>query len=60
MASLRDFIPLEKLGEGSFSTVYKVKRVSDGKLYALKKVPPATSLGAYELPEGKGKRECSQ
>jgi NIMA (never in mitosis gene a)-related kinase len=38
MASLRDFIPLEKLGEGSFSTVYKVKRVSDGKLYALKKV----------------------
>lgn len=38
MTSLRDFIPLEKLGEGSFSTVYKVKRVSDEKMYALKKV----------------------
>ena len=36
--SLREFVPLEKLGEGSFSTVYKVKRVSDGKIYALKKV----------------------
>lgn len=36
--TLRDFVPLEKLGEGSFSTVYKVKRISDSKIYALKKV----------------------
>lgn len=29
---------LSKLGEGSFSTVYKVKRKSDGEEYAMKKV----------------------
>jgi NIMA (never in mitosis gene a)-related kinase len=38
MSSIRDFIPLVKLGEGTFSTVYKVRRVSDQKIYALKKV----------------------
>ena len=27
-----------KLGEGSFSCVYKVKRTDDGKYYAMKKV----------------------
>ena len=49
--SLRDFIVLSKLGKrsgsvlkqthvgsGSFSEVFKVKRVTDGKIYALKKV----------------------
>lgn len=38
LTSLKDFIPLNKLGEGSFSTVYKVKRLNDNKIYALKKV----------------------
>jgi len=38
MSSIRDFIPLTKLGEGSFSTVYKVRRLSDQKIYAIKKV----------------------
>merc|ERR1712072_922788 len=28
----------KKLGEGAFSTVYSVKRISDGQMYALKKV----------------------
>jgi NIMA (never in mitosis gene a)-related kinase 1/4/5 len=32
---------MSKLGEGSYSTVYKVQRRSDGKLYALKKVKMA-------------------
>jgi serine/threonine protein kinase len=37
-SSIRSFTPMEKLGEGSFATVYKVKRVSDQQIYALKKV----------------------
>ena len=36
--SSRDFILLSKIGEGAYSVVYKVKRVSDGQHYALKKV----------------------
>lgn len=36
--TLNSFMPLAKLGEGTFSSVYKVKRISDGGLYALKKV----------------------
>ena len=38
MTTLKDFIPLEKLGMGSFGTVYKVKRVTDSAIYAMKKV----------------------
>ena len=34
----KNFTTLEKLGVGTYSTVYKVKRISDGKNYALKKV----------------------
>lgn len=37
-SSIHDFEILSKLGEGSFSSVYKVKRKSDGKFYAMKKV----------------------
>lgn len=36
--SLKDFQMLEKLGEGAYSTVFKVKRLIDNELYALKKV----------------------
>ena len=35
---LRDFEIVSQLGEGSFSTVYKVRRVIDNTLYAMKKV----------------------
>ena len=38
MSSLKDFVILEKIGEGSYSSVHKVKKKSDGKEYALKKV----------------------
>ena len=36
--TMRDFRPVCKIGEGSFSSVYKVERISDGCSYALKKV----------------------
>ena len=35
---MENFDIMEKLGEGSYSTVYKVKRKEDDKIYALKKV----------------------
>lgn len=38
MSSIRDFLPLSKIGEGTYSTVYKVQRRSDNQIYALKKV----------------------
>ncbi|CAI2360818.1 unnamed protein product [Moneuplotes crassus] len=36
--SLDDFENLSLLGDGAYSSVYKVKRISDGQIYALKKV----------------------
>jgi NIMA (never in mitosis gene a)-related kinase 1/4/5 len=36
--SIKDFVILKKLGAGSFSEVFKVKRVSDNTEYAMKKV----------------------
>jgi NIMA (never in mitosis gene a)-related kinase len=38
MTSLQDFAILCKLGTGSYSEVYRVRRLSDNKEYALKKV----------------------
>lgn len=34
----KNFQIIKKLGTGSFGTVYKVKRLSDNQIYALKKV----------------------
>jgi NIMA (never in mitosis gene a)-related kinase 1/4/5 len=36
--SLKDFQIISKLGEGAYSSVYKVRRLSDNNEYALKKV----------------------
>jgi NIMA (never in mitosis gene a)-related kinase 1/4/5 len=36
--SLANFQITSKLGEGAYSSVYKVKRLTDGNVYALKKV----------------------
>lgn len=35
---IKDFQIIGKLGEGAYSSVYKVKRITDGKFYALKRV----------------------
>jgi NIMA (never in mitosis gene a)-related kinase len=37
-SSLASFAPLGKIGEGAYSSVYKVRRISDQCVYALKKV----------------------
>lgn len=44
-SSLKSFNVLEKLGEGSFASVYKVQRIDDKKLYAMKKVSRIHKLG---------------
>jgi NIMA (never in mitosis gene a)-related kinase len=36
--SLKDFQILARLGEGAYSSVYRVRRLIDGIEYALKKV----------------------
>ena len=36
--SIKDFVVIKKLGSGSFSVVFKVKRVSDQTEYPMKKV----------------------
>jgi len=35
---MKDFLLLSKIGDGAYSEVYKVKRMSDSQVYALKKV----------------------
>ena len=35
---MENFKIIDKIGEGAYSTVYTVKRIEDGNLYALKKV----------------------
>lgn len=35
--SLNDFEVLSQIGDGYYSTVYKVKRIYDSHIYALKK-----------------------
>lgn len=39
--SIKDFHILGRLGEGAYSSVFKVKRLNDKKEYALKKVGAA-------------------
>lgn len=38
MTTMDDFKIIEKLGDGAYSSVFKVKRVEDSQYYALKKV----------------------
>ena len=36
--SLSEFTVLEKIGDGAYSEVFRVRRIADRKVYALKKV----------------------
>lgn len=38
MTKISDFQVTKKLGDGAFSSVYTAKRISDGSIYAIKKV----------------------
>lgn len=38
MSSLDNFEVMEELGSGTYSTVFKARRITDGKIYAIKKV----------------------
>jgi serine/threonine protein kinase len=58
--TMRDFLPISKIGEGSFSSVYKVQRVTDGCIYALKKVRIYRYKGQNGVAKPTLKRECSQ
>ena len=47
VSSMKDFMLLAKIGEGAYSDVFKVKRISDSKVYALKKV----KMGGLSIKE---------
>lgn len=38
MSTIKDFEIIKKLGDGSFAEVFKVKRLADQEIYAMKKV----------------------
>jgi len=57
--SLSEFVLLSKIGEGSYSSVHKVKRVSDGNLYALKQVLAFSQSGQNRQFERQIKRKCA-
>jgi len=40
---MQSFETIAKVGEGAFASVYKVKRMEDGQVYAMKKIKIANS-----------------
>ena len=56
---MKKFQVLEKLGVGTYSTVYKVKRLSDGLNYAMKKVrlPKLSKKGIMIMEGGSKERD---
>ena len=52
--SMNDFQIISKLGDGAYSVVYKVRRLSDGIQYALKKAFLSLYLGKNGTAVHKG------
>ena len=50
-------VNIESLGDGAYSTVYKVKRISDGQVYALKKVSDSANMTLIAGQNGSTLRE---
>eukprot|EP00347_Sterkiella_histriomuscorum_P013450 403364665 len=42
-SSIKDYKIIEKIGQGSFGTIYKVRRESDGKLFVMKQASKSQS-----------------
>jgi NIMA (never in mitosis gene a)-related kinase len=38
MSTMKDFKVIKQVGKGSYGVVYKVKRKSDGNIYAIKTI----------------------
>lgn len=55
--TLQSFKVLEKLGEGSFASVYKVQRIDDNKVYAMKKVQSDVKIYRSKLPKWNRNKE---
>lgn len=58
--TLQDFYVIEKIGDGAYSEVFKVRRHTDGKIYALKKVglKELTQAGQDGQAVVKRERQC--
>lgn len=38
MSSMKDFVVIKQVGKGSYGVVYKVRRKSDNRIYAIKTI----------------------
>lgn len=50
--SLDNFILVDKIGKGTFSTVYRARSMANGVLVALKKIP------IFEMVDAKSRLDC--
>lgn len=49
MSTMKDFKVIKQVGKGSYGVVYKVKRKSDGNIYAIKTISLSKSFKYFVL-----------